>query len=82
MWAAAGNDPSHPVLDWLVEQRVHEPVEFHGGHTTTAEAAREGWQALRTAMRIWGIRSHHDLSAWLPHLCQGTRIRVGRSGLS
>ena len=64
MWAAAGNDPSHPVLDWLVEHRVREPVEFHRGHTTTAEAARERWQALRTAMRSWGIRSHHDLSAW------------------
>ena len=67
IWAAAGNESSTPVLEWLVEaaEQVPEPVEFHGGQAVPSVCAREGWAALRGALRSWGVADREDLSHWL-----------------
>ena len=81
MWAAAGDDGSHPVIEWLAEvaQRVREPLELPGGNIMTEAALRAGWTVLRSAMRSWGIQSTEHLSAWLgrqgfPRVSPGNHI--------
>ena len=67
IWAAAGNEPSTPILDWLVEaaEQVREPVEFHGGQAVPSVCAREGFAALRGVLRSWRVADRDDLSNWL-----------------
>ena len=67
IWAAAGNEPSTPILDWLVEaaEQVREPVEFHGGQAVPSVCARDGFAALRGVLRSWRVTDRDDLSNWL-----------------
>ena len=46
--AAAGDDGSHPVIEWLAEvaQRVREPSELPGGNIMTEAALRAGLTVL------------------------------------
>ena len=78
MWAAAGGDANHPVLEWLenATRRVQEPMEFHGNQTTADAAVREGWIVLR-----WGVISQEQLTDWMVRQGQefpsGTTSRPG-----
>ena len=66
MWAAAGQDPSTPVLEWLIFTIANfSAINFNGGLVEAGEAAMIGWTSLRAAMRSWGITTEQDLSAWL-----------------
>ena len=40
-------------------------MEFHGGQAVASVCAREGWAALRGAMRTWGVADCEELSNWL-----------------
>ena len=66
MWAAAGGEPSTPVLQWLVQcfSDVAQ-VHFHEGFMNAQEAVRTGWRALRGVFRLWGIEEREDLTVWL-----------------
>ena len=78
MWAAAGGDANHPVLEWLenAARRVQEPMEFHGNQTTAEAAVREGWIALRSVLTTWGVTSQEQLTEWMVR--QGLpRVSVG-----
>ena len=67
IWGAASHAESCPVFDWLISvtSAVNEPVHFYGGETTTSGAVRIGWDALREALRSWGVNSEVELSDWL-----------------
>ena len=59
-------DPSTPVLEWLIFTIANFPgINFNGGLVEAGEAAMIGWTSLRAAMRSWGITTEQDLSAWL-----------------
>ena len=78
MWAAAGGDANHPVLEWLenAARWVQEPMEFHGGQTTADSAVREGWTVLGSVLRTWGVTSQEQLTDWMVR--QGLpRVSVG-----
>ena len=40
-------------------------MEFHGGQAVASVCAREGWAALRGAMRTRGVADCEELSNWL-----------------
>ena len=67
IWGAASHAESCPVFEWLISvtSAVNEPVHFYGGETTASGAVRIGWDALREAMRSWGVNSEAELSDWL-----------------
>ena len=66
MWAAAGSESSTPVLEFLCEITAGVPdIHFNEGTLSTNVAVRTGWQALREAMRSWGVGQEVDLQAWL-----------------
>ena len=67
MWAAAGDAPSTPALDWMIRacQGILEPVEFHEGTIQASEAVRVGWSSLREVFRTWGIDNREQLTPWL-----------------
>ena len=66
-WAAAGDDDTNPVFEWLSEraQGMQEAVLFHEGQTEPSQALRLGWVALREVFRNWGVRTREDLTSWL-----------------
>ena len=62
MWAAAGSEPSTPVLEWLCEITAGVPdIHFNEGTLSTNVGVRSGWQALREALRSWGVGQEADL---------------------
>ena len=67
IWAAAGDDDTNPVLEWLGARAltIQEAVPFHGGQTEPSQALRLGWVALREVFRNWGVRTREDLTNWL-----------------
>ena len=66
MWAAAGSESSTPVLEFLCEITTGVPdIHFNEGTLSTNVAVRTGWQALREAMRSWGVGQEVYLQAWL-----------------
>ena len=55
MWAAAGSEPSIPLLDWLCEITAGVPdIQLNEGTLPTNVAVRTGWQALRESDEILG----------------------------
>ena len=67
LWAAAGAEPTNPVLNWLraCVAGIVEPISFHGGECSATEALAVGFNVLRATMRSWGISNPEDLSEWL-----------------
>ncbi len=66
IWAAAGPEDSHVILDWLEAVLANvAPDESHG-------SARDGWSALRHRMRAWGVASVEDLVDWISSEGLGT----------
>ena len=66
MWAAAGSEASTPVSEWLCEITAGVPdINFNEGTLSANVAVRTGWQALREAMRSWGVGQEAELQAWL-----------------
>ena len=67
MWAAASQEESCPLMEWLISatSTMSEPVHFHGGDLAPSVAVRVGWIALRQVMRSWGVESELELSTWL-----------------
>ena len=67
IWAAAGDGPSTPALDWMIRacEGIRGPVEFHEGTTQESEAARVSWSALRDVFRSWGIDNRELLTTRL-----------------
>ena len=65
-WAAAGQDDSTPVLQWLMHVLSEAPqVEFHGNHMSAARAVEVGWNSLKESFRTWGITAREHLTLWL-----------------
>ena len=84
MWAAAGEEGSHPVIEWLAEvaQRVREPLELPGGDIMTEAALRAGWTVLRSAIAELGFSQRntcqHGWGDKVSHeFLQGTTSRQG-----
>ena len=67
LWAAAGDDITHTVLQWLTEALRGAPFEASVGDRCFqgSAAARAGWLALRAAMRSVGIDSKAAFAAWM-----------------
>ena len=65
MWAAAGQEESSPVLDWLCRVSHGGRVGFQEGIINAQEAVRDGWTAMRSVFRMWSIHEREDLTMWL-----------------
>ena len=62
IWAASGSEETNPVLQWLVAaaSAVEEPIEFYEGGILASDP-----DALRAALRGWGVTEREGLSTWL-----------------
>ena len=61
-----------PVLEWLCEISAGVPdIHFNEGTLSTNVAVRTVWQALREAMRSWGVGQEADL--------QGCGVKVSQA---
>ena len=88
MWAAAGQDPSIPVFEWLILTIANFPaINFNGGLVEAGETAMMGGRRCSNA-----VVGHHNgtrslsvvetagiskPSTWEPHISDSPRVRVG-----
>ena len=72
MWAAAGGDANHPVLEWLenAARRVHEPMEFHREPDHCRCSSSRGMDCPEMGSHFTGAVDRLDFSA-------RTRVSVG-----
>ena len=63
MWAVAGQEPSTPVLDWLIHHCQFSRDQFQWWIGRSGRSS-DDWVDV-TATRSWGITTEQDLSAWL-----------------
>lgn len=77
IWAAAGSDDSHPLVEWLLHVAMHCTVEAPGGgERPAADVLREAWIALRAGVRSQGVQSQDGLCEWY-RMMFGPSIRSG-----
>ena len=67
MWAAAAGAERHPIIEWLkvVTATANPAVIGADAPRSVPESIEEGWQALRSRFRSWGISSHEEFIAWM-----------------
>ena len=94
MWAAAGEEASHPLLEWLenAARRVQELLEFHGGPNHGRGGSQRGMERFESghanmADHFTGAVDRVDGSAGItksfcsePHRCQGPGVHLEGGG--
>ena len=63
IWAAAGSNDVCPIVDWLAAAADGAPLVDIGARSPLEPflAVWEGWRALRSCLRSWGITCKEDL---------------------
>ena len=66
MWAAADDEGSCPLLEWLaMTAEVVTDVPVAGALVGGRYAVQAAWESLCRAYRSWGIHSREDLAEWI-----------------
>ena len=80
LWDAAGPDAADkPALKWFlsVAANIEVPLVFNEFSLAAADAVKEGFAALRDAMRSWGVMDEEGLADRLRS--RRRRARVGKA---
>jgi hypothetical protein len=68
IWSAADIQPEDALLEWTAvacEGMQAERFAFQVGALSASPGFKVCWQAMRAAIRSWGVRSPQGLSAWM-----------------
>ena len=76
LWAAAGGESAHPVVDWLTVAARHCFVPMAEGDRAGPDIVRDAWAAVRAAVGAAGVHSHAELVGWYAAMF-GSTVRPG-----